>query len=224
MTREFLQTPRNKVRRVPERAHYDAATIYPIIDEALICHVGFVQDDQPFVIPMLHARWGDKILLHGARASRLMRHIEAGGEVCIAITLVDGIVLARSVFHHSVNYRSVVIFGRGEVITGDEARMQALQAFTERLIPGRWDDARPPNRVEFKQTAILAVSIDSASAKVRSGPPGDEEEDIDLPVWAGVLPVQQLFGPPLPDLRLKPGVEVPDYVRDYRRGKYADRL
>ena len=167
MTDAFPKTARNKVKRMPERGHYDAATIYPIIDAALICHVGFALEGQPYVIPTLHARQGDTILLHGAKGSRLLRHIQSGGEVCITITLIDGIVLARSVFHHSINYRSVVLFGNGAVIADDQARLQALEAFTERLIPGRWQDARQPNALELKQTTIVAVPIESASAKIR---------------------------------------------------------
>ena len=215
MTGAFPKTARNKVKRLPERGHYDAATIYPIVDASLICHVGFVIDGQPFVIPTLHARQGDTILLHGAKGSRLLRHIQAGGEVCITITLIDGIVLARSVFHHSINYRSVVLFGTGTVVADDQARLQALEAFTERLIPGRWQDARQPNALELKQTTIVAVPIASASAKLRSGPPGDEAEDLDLPVWAGILPLRQIAGTPLADPQLRPGVALPDYIRDF---------
>ena len=215
MTNTFPKTARNKVKRMPERGHYDAATIYPIIDAALICHVGFALEGQPYVIPTLHARQGDTILLHGAKGSRLLRHIQSGGEVCITVTLIDGIVLARSVFHHSINYRSVVLFGTGAVIADDQARLQALEAFTERLIPGRWQDARQPNALELKQTTIVAVPIASASAKLRSGPPGDESEDYDLPVWAGVLPLQQIAGAPLADPQLRPSVEIPAYIRDF---------
>lgn len=215
MTDAFPKTARNKVKRLPERGHYDAATIYPIVDAALICHVGFVLEGQPFVIPTLHARQDDTILLHGAKGSRLLRHIQSGGEVCITITHVDGIVLARSVFHHSINYRSAVLFGKGSVIEDEQAKLQALEAFTERLIPGRWQDARPPNALELKQTTVIAVQIESASAKLRTGPPGDEADDLDLPVWAGVLPLRQLAGAPLADPQLKPGVELPDYLRDF---------
>ena len=215
MTDTFPKTARNKVKRMPERGHYDAATIYPIIDAALICHVGFAIDDQPYIIPTLHARQGDTILLHGAKGSRLLRHIQSGGEVCITITLLDGIVLARSVFHHSINYRSAVLFGTGAVIADEQARLQALEAFTERLIPGRWQDARQPNAHELRQTTVVAVPIASASAKLRSGPPGDEAEDYDLPVWAGVLPLQQIAGTPLADPQLKPGIALPDYIRDF---------
>src|SRR5215213_8184071 len=213
----FPKTARNKVKRMPERGHYDAATIYPIIDAALICHVGFVLEDQPFVIPTLHARQDDTILLHGAKGSRLLRHIQSGGTVCITITHVDGIVLARSVFHHSINYRSAVLFGKGLVIEDEQAKLQALEAFTERLIPGRWQDARTPNAVEVKQTTVIAVQIESASAKLRTGPPGDEAEDYDLPVWAGVLPLRQIAGAPLADPQLSPSVELPDYIRDFDR-------
>jgi nitroimidazol reductase NimA-like FMN-containing flavoprotein (pyridoxamine 5'-phosphate oxidase superfamily) len=215
VTDAFPKTARNNVKRLPERGHYDAATIYPIIDAALICHVGFALDGQPFVIPTLFARQDDTILLHGAKGSRLLRHIQSGGEVCITITLVDGIVLARSVFHHSINYRSVVLFGKGAVIAGEQAQLQALESFTERLIPGRWQDARPPNAIELKQTTVIAVQIESASAKIRSGPPGDEAGDLDLPVWAGVLPLRQIAGAPLADPQLRPSVELPDYIRDF---------
>jgi uncharacterized protein len=217
MTHEFPKTSRNKVKRHPERGAYDSSVIYPIIDEALICHVGFMQDNQPFVIPTLHARQGDAILLHGAKGSRLLRHVEAGGDVCITITLLDGIVLARSVFSHSINYRSAVLFGRGHVILDDDMRMQALETFTERLIPGRWQDVRPPSEVELKQTTIVVVPIESASAKIRSGPPKDNQDDLDLPVWAGVLPVHQVCGAAIADPQLRAETEVPEYIRNYRR-------
>jgi uncharacterized protein len=217
MSQTFSKTTRNKLKRLPERGYYDSSVIYPIVDEALICHVGFVQDNQPYIIPTLHARQGDRILLHGAKGSRLLRHAASGGEVCIAITLMDGIVLARSVFHHSINYRSVVIFGKGNLIEGEEARLEAMEQFTERLIPGRWQDARPPNPVELKQTTIVAVTIESASAKIRTGPPKDEEDDLELPVWAGVLPLSQVSGIPIADPDLKAGTEIPDYIHNYAR-------
>jgi nitroimidazol reductase NimA-like FMN-containing flavoprotein (pyridoxamine 5'-phosphate oxidase superfamily) len=219
MSRVFPKTSRNTLKRHPERGRYDAESIYPIVDAALICHVGFVLENQPYVIPTLHARDGDSILLHGARGSRLLRHVEAGGEVCIAITLLDGIVLARSVFSHSINYRSAVIFGKGMAIEGDEARLRALEAFTERLIPGRWRDARPPSAVELKQTSIVAVAIESATAKVRSGPPNDIAEDLGLPVWAGVVPLRQAADPPVADPNLAQDIDVPDYIRAFARGQ-----
>lgn len=218
MSETFAKTSLNKVKRLPERGHYDAATIYPIVDAALLCHVGFAIDNQPYIIPTLHARQGDTILLHGAKGSRLLRHIQSGGPVCITVTVMDGIVLARSVFHHSINYRSAVLFGTGAVVEGDEARLRALEAFTERLIPGRWADARPPSPVELKQTTIVAVPIESASAKIRTGPPKDEAEDMDLPVWAGVLPLQYVAGAPIADDQLSPAVELPEYIRDYHVG------
>jgi len=211
----FPKTARNKVKRLPERGHYDSATIYPIVDAAMICHVGFAIDGQPFVVPTLYARQDDTILLHGAKGSRLLRHIQLGGEVCITVTLVDGIVLARSVFHHSINYRSAVLFGKGAVIEDEQAKFKAMESFTERLIPGRWQDARPPSPIEVKQTTIVAVAIESASAKIRTGPPGDEAEDLDLPVWAGVLPLRQVAGAPLADMQLSPDIELPAYIRDF---------
>lgn len=210
---QFDLTGKNRVQRVPKRGAYDKKTIYEIVDEALIGHVGFVIDDQPFVIPTLIARQGDQILLHGATSSRLMRHIYSGGELSIAVTHIDGLVLARSVFHHSMNYRSAVLFGRGEFIDERRAKLEALRQFTERLLPGRWDDARQPNEVELKATAVAAVTIDLASAKVRSGPPGDEEEDYSLPVWAGVLPMRLVFEDAIPDDRLDPDLKIPGYLQ-----------
>jgi nitroimidazol reductase NimA-like FMN-containing flavoprotein (pyridoxamine 5'-phosphate oxidase superfamily) len=222
VSQTFPKTSRNKVKRHPERGHYDASIIYPIIDEGLICHVGFVQNNQPYVIPTLHARQGEMILLHGSKGSRLLQHVEAGGDVCITITLMDGIVLARSVFSHSINYRSVVIFGKGKLIAGEAEQLQALETFTERLIPGRWRDVRRPNAVELKQTTIVAVAIESAVAKIRTGPPKDQEDDLELPVWAGVLPLHQTAGAPIADPQLKTGIEVPEYIQNYVRHTSSD--
>ena len=219
MPETFPKTPRNKVKRHADRGYYDASIIYPIIDQSLICHVGFVEDQQPFVIPTLHARHGDTILLHGAKGNRLLRHIEHGGSVCISISLLDGIVLARSVFSHSINYRSAVLFGHGTIIEDEVAHVQALERFTERLLPGRWGDARPPSAIELKQTAIAAVNIESASAKIRSGPPNDAEEDLDLPVWAGVLPLDQVAGAPIADSRLRAEIELPAYIANFLKSK-----
>ncbi len=193
---EFEKTERSRVKRLPDRGHYDRETIYAILDEALICHVGFVQDGQPFVIPTLHARVDDALLLHGAATSRLLRHIAAGGEVSVAATLVDGLVLAKSVFHHSVNYRSVVLFGRGEIVAGDDAKLAALEAFTEKLAPGRWGAARLPNPAELKATAVVSIPIAEASAKVRTGGPKDDPEDLAREVWAGVIPISLVRGEP----------------------------
>jgi nitroimidazol reductase NimA-like FMN-containing flavoprotein (pyridoxamine 5'-phosphate oxidase superfamily) len=214
-TETFERTKRNRVVRMPERGHYDRESVYGIIDEALLCHVGFAQEGQPFVIPTLHARLGDRLLLHGATTSRMLKHVQAGNPVCITMTIADGLVLARSVFHHSINYRSVVLFGRGILITDPDEKMHALAAFTDRLMPGRWDDAREPNRKEFKATSVVAIPIDSASAKVRVGPPKDDEEDLGLPVWAGVVPIRQVVDLPQPAPDLRDGVAVPDYIEEY---------
>jgi uncharacterized protein len=212
MTR-FELTEKNRVKRVPERGAYDKETVYDIIDSTLICHVAFVVDQEPFVIPTLIAREGDTVLLHGAASSRLMHHIRSGAALSIAVTHVDSLVLARSVFHHSVNYRSAVLFGHGQLITDAEAKMEALKQFTERLVPGRWEDARRPNEVELKATAVAAVTIDLASAKVRTGPPGDNKEDYELPVWAGLLPLRQGYEKPVPDDALDASVLLPPYLQ-----------
>lgn len=212
---DFPVNDANRVTRKPERGKYDKSTIYPIIDEALICHVAFVQDGRPFVIPTLHARDGDDLLLHGATTSRLLQHVRDGNDVCIAITHVDGLVLARSVFNHSINYRSVVLFGAGKPIADPDERMRALAIFTERIMPGRWADARPPNPQEFKATTAVRVPIELASAKVRVGSPKDDEEDLGLPVWAGVVPVRTAYGEPLASPDLREGIAVPQYIRDF---------
>ncbi|MCB0060982.1 MAG: pyridoxamine 5'-phosphate oxidase family protein [Caldilineaceae bacterium] len=213
---EFVQTERNRVRRMPARGAYDRATIYPIVDAALICHVGIVDDGQPIVIPTLHARRDDEILLHGASTSRLLRYVATGAPVCITVSHVDGIVLARSVFHHSINYRSAVLFGQGRLITDEAEKVAVLAAFTEKLVPGRWDDARVPNAIELKATAAVAVTIESASAKVRAGGPKDDEEDYALDVWAGVLPIQQTIGELQVDPATRKAVPVPDYLAAFR--------
>jgi nitroimidazol reductase NimA-like FMN-containing flavoprotein (pyridoxamine 5'-phosphate oxidase superfamily) len=179
---------RIRVKREPQRARYDRETIEAILDEALICHVGFEIDGQPYVIPTLHARVGDRLYLHGSAASRMLRHAAAGAPVCVTATLFDGLVLARSVFNHSVNYRSVVVFGVARLVEGGEKR-EALRALTEQLAPGRWDESRRPTDQELKATSILSLPLDEASAKVRTGGPEDEPEDVDLPYWAGVVPV-----------------------------------
>jgi len=214
---DFPKTKQNRINRLPKRGHYDRETIYQILDEALICHVGIIEGEQPFVIPINFARVGDTIFLHGAKTSRLLTQIAQGNPVCIEASIVDGLVLARSVFHHSVNYRSVVLFGKGQVVESDEGKMAALEAVTEHLIPGRWQEARLPNKKELDSTLVVAVAIDSASAKVRVGPPGDDAEDYSLPVWAGVLPLQELPLPVIPDEQLADGIPVPAYVSGYKR-------
>ena len=219
MAEDFNQTDRNQVRRVPQRGHYDRETIYPIIDEAPICHVGFVDDGRPFVIPTIHGREGDTIYLHGAKASRMLKLIEAGGEVCITVTHLDGLVLARSVFHHSMNYRSAVLFGKGRIVEDEDEKMNALAVVTEHVMPGRWTHARQPNPKEMNATTVVAVDIELASAKVRVGPPGDDDEDYALPVWAGVVPIRQQALATEDDPLLKNGIPVPDYVDAYINGQ-----
>jgi nitroimidazol reductase NimA-like FMN-containing flavoprotein (pyridoxamine 5'-phosphate oxidase superfamily) len=214
---EFSKTSKNQIKRLPKRGHYDRKTIFQILDEALICHVGFVQNEQPFVIPINFARIGDTLVLHGAKASRLLKHIEAGHPVCVEATLVDGLVLARSVFHHSINYRSVVLFGTGRIVKADQEKLAALEAITEHLIPGRWREARLPNRKELNATSVVVIKIDQASAKVRSGPPGDDEADYTLPIWAGVLPLQEMSLSPLRDKLMTLDVAVPGYITNYSR-------
>jgi uncharacterized protein len=208
-------TDRTRVRRVPQRGIYDRETIDAILDEALISHMGFVHEGQPVVIPTLHARLGDRLFLHGSAASRMLRTLEQGVPVCATATLVDGLVLARSAFHHSVNYRSVVVFGQATPVE-PESRIQVLELFTEKLVPGRWADVRPPTRQELKGTNVLSLPLDEASAKVRTGPPIDDDEDYDLPVWAGVLPIRTVVDPPQPDPRLDPRAELPLHVAHWR--------
>jgi nitroimidazol reductase NimA-like FMN-containing flavoprotein (pyridoxamine 5'-phosphate oxidase superfamily) len=214
---QFPKTNQNRLKRLPERGHYDRETIYRILDEALICHVGFVEKGQPFVIPINFARLEDTIVLHGAKASRLLKHIEAGHPVCVTATLVDGLVLARSVFHHSVNYRSVVLFGKGRPVVEEQEKLAALKAITEHLIPGRWQEARLPNRKEMNATRVVSIQIEEASAKIRMGPAVDEQEDYDLPVWAGLLPMQAVTLPPIRDELLPKEVRLPEYVAGYSR-------
>ena len=209
---DFDVTPLNRVKRLPDRGHYDRETIYPIVDAGLICHVAFVVDGRPFAIPTLHARDGDTLLLHGASTSRMLRHLAQGGEVCVTVTHVDGLVLAKSVFNHSINYRSAVLFGRGRLIEDEAGKMAALAAFTEKILPGRWAEARLPNAVEMKATSVIAVEIESASAKIRTGPPHDDDEDLELPVWVGVLPITQSTGAPIP-AGYGPVVDVPSYLK-----------
>lgn len=214
-TGPFVTSLRNKLVRHPERGAYDRETVYGILDEALLCHVGFIQDGLPFVIPTLHVRDGDRLLLHGSSASRMIKHLGAGNMACVTVTLVDGLVLARSVFNHSVNYRSAAVYGSGELITEAEAKMYALHCFMERQLPGRWADVRQPNDQEVKATGVVAIQLSEASAKVRVGPPKDEPEDVDLPVWAGVLPLRQSFDPPIAATDGLTALPFPDYLQSY---------
>jgi uncharacterized protein len=218
-TEESLSaTPRTQVKRRAQRGNYDRPVINQILDEGLICHVGFVVDGQPFVIPTAYGRIDDQVYIHGSPMSRMLRSLEQGIEVCITVTLLDGLVLARSAFHHSMNYRSVVIFGTAIVIKAPAEKMTALEAFTEHIIRDRWAEVRPPNASELTGTLVLALSLEEASAKIRTGPPVDDEADYALPVWAGELPLRVIADAPIADPRSAMGISVPDYIRGYDRG------
>jgi uncharacterized protein len=214
-------TQRTRVRRIPKRGAYDRATIDAILDEGLVCHVGFVVDGQPFVIPTLYARDGDRVLIHGSAASRMLRNLDDGVDACLTVTLPSQLVIARSAFHSSMNYRSVMILGKARLIEEPALKMNALAALVEHLIPGRWDDCRQPNDSEMKATWILELPIDEASAKIRTGPPIDEDEDYALEFWAGVLPLNNGFGKPIRDAKLRRGIETPRYVARYARPNSA---
>jgi uncharacterized protein len=208
---------RTRVRRLPERGVYDRETIDAILDEALICHLAWVADGEPRVIPTIHARSGDTLYIHGSNASRTLRTTKGGAPVAAEVTLLDGLVLARSAFHHSMNYRSVVVYGHAREVTDPDEKFAAQRALVDHVAHGRAEDARMPNQRELDQTTILAIPIEEASAKVRTGPPKDDADDMDLPIWAGVLPIRTIQGEPEPDPDLRSGVETPGYVTDYRR-------
>ena len=193
-----MPTKRTTVKRHPERGVYDRATIDPILDEALICHVGFVADGQPYVIPTIHARDGDKLYLHGSPGSRMLRTLKEDIDLCVTATLLDGLVLARSVYNHSMNYRSVVVLGRAREVTDRAEKLHAMECVVEHVVPGRWAEARRPNEGEIDGTTILVLPLAEASAKIRSGPPKDFDEDLELPVWAGVIPLDLRRGQPYP--------------------------
>lgn len=219
---DFPTTARTALRRLPKRGSFERQTVYEILDEGFVCHVGFVADGQPFVIPTAYGRAGDELYLHGARASRMLKALAGGSDVCVTVTLTDGLVLARSAFHHSINYRSVVVFGRARVVESDEEKTRALRAFTEHVMPGRWDEVRWPTPQELAATLVLALPLSEASAKIRTGPPIDDEEDYALPVWAGVVPLGTSAGEPEPDPRLPAGTPLPEHVEGFdiskRRG------
>jgi uncharacterized protein len=217
MSEKLIPTQRSQVKRLPQRADYELQTVYNILDEGLICYVGFVVDNQPFVIPTAYGRINDKLYIHGSPASRMLRSLVGAIEVCVTVTLLDGLVLARSAFHHSMNYRSVVIFGKAEIVGAESEKLEALQAFTEHVVPGRWDEVRQPTRQELQGTLVLSLPITEASAKVRTGAPNDDEADYNLPVWAGVLPLQLTPGNPIADSRLQSGIEIPAHVTNYSR-------
>jgi uncharacterized protein len=214
---DFEPTDRTTLKRLPKRGHFERNTVYQILDEGFVCHVGFVVEHRPVVIPTGYGRLEDKLYIHGSAASRMLRALREGIDVCVTVTLIDGLVLARSAFHHSMNYRSVVIFGRAQIVDDVEEKMQALRAFTDHIMRGRWEDARQPDQSELRATMVLSLSLREASAKIRTGPPIDDEEDYDLPVWAGELPLQLKTGEAVPDGRLHTGIELPEYIRSYRR-------
>jgi nitroimidazol reductase NimA-like FMN-containing flavoprotein (pyridoxamine 5'-phosphate oxidase superfamily) len=216
-----MPTERARVRRHPERADYDRATAHAIFDEALFCHVGLVRDGQPVVLPTLHARDGDVIYLHGSPAAGFVRDLNKGAPVCVTATLLDGLVLARSAMHHSLNYRSVVVHGQARPVTDEAVKRRAFERLVEHVVPGRWPTLRPVTADELRKTAVLAVDLDEAStsAKVRTGPSVEPDDDLAFPVWAGVLPLSTMAvaGPPVPDAALPPGLAVPAAIADYRR-------
>jgi nitroimidazol reductase NimA-like FMN-containing flavoprotein (pyridoxamine 5'-phosphate oxidase superfamily) len=206
---------RSRLRRIPDRARYDRDTVYAIVDSAPICHVGFVADGQPFVIPTIHGRQGDRLFLHGARASRMLKRAATGAPLCVTVTHVDGLVLARSVFHHSMNYRSAVLFGTGRLVEDRADKLAALQIVSDHLLPGRWEDARSPTKKELHATSVIEMTIEDATAKVRTGPPGDDDADYDLPVWAGVLPYAVQAGQPEADPGRRRDEPLPPYLRPF---------
>jgi uncharacterized protein len=213
----LAKTERTKLKRLPKRGVYEREPIYQILDEGFICHVGFVVEDQPFVIPTGYARAAGKLYIHGSQASRMLRELGNGIEVCVTVTLLDGLVLARSAFHHSMNYRSVCVFGRATIIDQREEKLEALRVLSEHMIPGRWEDVRGPSEQELKATTVLSLPLTEASAKVRTGPPLDDEEDYELPVWAGVIPLRLAADRPVSDPRMSAGIAAPRYASEYKR-------
>ncbi len=208
-------TERTQLRRLPNRGSHESETIHNILDAGFLAYVGFCVDEQPFVIPTLYGREDEHLFLHGSAASRMLRTLEDGASACVTVALVDGLVLARSAFHHSINYRSVVAFGTCRLVPEKPEKLHALTTISEHLIRGRWNDVRPPSEKELKATSVLRFDIEEASAKVRMGPPADDEEDYALPVWAGILPLRVAPGTPTPDARMVDGTEAPEYLREF---------
>jgi uncharacterized protein len=223
-TAESLQTPRTAVKRLPKRAAYDRETVNAILDDGLVCHVGFAVDGQPYVLPTVYGRVGATLYLHGSAASRMLGAVGAGIPVCVTVTLLDGLVLARSAFHHSVNYRSVVVLGVARLVADPAEKLEALRAVVDHVVPDRWAGVRGPSAQELKATTVLALPIDEASAKLRAGGPIDDEEDYALPVWAGHLPLALLPGEPIPDARLAGGIPVPASISPYRRPRRGEAV
>ncbi len=213
----FEPTPRTTVKSTAPRGVYDRIAIDKILDEALVCHIGFVDNNQPVVIPTIHVRIGDYLYIHGSRASRMITRLLSGDPACLTVTLVDGLVLARSVFHHSMNYRSVVVFGRGFDVPDIKQKRDISRALTDHVVPGRWAEARQPSDKELAATAFVGLRLDECSAKVRTGPPADDDEDYQLDVWAGVIPMTLSAGQPIDDDKLQAGIVAPEYVNQYKR-------
>ena len=219
MSQPYTPTLRTRLVREADRAVYDRETVYRILDEGFLCHVGFVADGQPFVIPTSYGRKDASLYIHGSAASRMLRQIKDGVPVCVTVTLLDGLVLARSIFNHSMNYRSVVVLGKAMLVDDPEEKIEALRLLSEHILPGRWADARQPNERELKATSVLRLPIEEFSAKVRTGPPIDDEPDYSFPTWAGVVPLEIKAGPPIDDSRLTPGQATPEYALNYSRKK-----
>ncbi len=217
MSENHVPTQRTRLVREPQRAVYDRSAAYKILDEGFICHVGFVVDGQPFVIPTGYGRSGDNLYIHGSAASRMLRNLDKGVDVCVTVTLLDGIVLARSIFNHSMNYRSVVVLGTAVAVQDPEEKLKALRALSEHILPGRWAESRQPNEKELKATLVMRLPIEEFSAKVRQGPPIDDEEDYSFPTWAGVIPLEMVPGTPIDDPKLDEGQAVPEYASNYTR-------
>jgi hypothetical protein len=221
MSEPQTPTSRTRVIREADRGVYDRETVYRILDEGFLCHAGFVVEGQPFVIPTSYGRKDARLYIHGSAASRMLRQMKDGVPVCITVTLLEGLVLARSIFNHSMNYRSVVILGRATLVDDPEEKLAALRILSEHILPGRWDDSRQPNERELKATSVLRVPIEEFSAKVRQGPPIDDEEDYSFPTWAGVVPLKMVAEQPIDDARQSPGVKVPEYARHYSRDRHS---
>src|SRR5580698_6114187 len=219
MSETQMPSPRTRVVREPDRAVYDRETAYKILDEGFLCHVGFVTDGQPFVIPTSYGRKDASLFIHGSAASRMLRNMKDGVPVCVTVTLLEGLVLARSIFNHSMNYRSVVILGKATLVNDAAEKLAALRILSEHILPGRWADSRQPNERELKQTSVLRVPIEEFSAKVRQGPPIDDEEDLSFPTWAGVVPLELKAAAPIDDPTLDQSRPVPDYAKNYSRRK-----
>lgn len=217
MSEPYTPTARTRLVREPDRAVYDRAAAYQILDEGFICHVGFVVDGQPFVIPTGYGRASDNLYIHGSAASRMLRRIDQGVPVCVTVTLLDGLVLARSIFNHSMNYRSVVVLGTAVAVEDPKEKLEALHLLSEHILPGRWAESRQPNEREIKATLVMRLPITEFSAKVRQGPPIDDEDDYGFPTWAGVIPLEIVAGTPINDPRLDPQTPVPSYTRGYSR-------